>query len=227
MFVPVNHYLILHPFILMKTNTISLLLVTFTLSMTISFAQQTASVKAGPRITFMLRNTLGYARMFRAVGPGMDYGFTMGKRETVPCNWPVGSKLYFSNDGKSNEGLILTVTAEDEGKNLGTGDAGTRPNANSIAQHPAGDVSFRLHNTSLLPKKVTLISYAPGESGNGTNGFMLAPRSNRTFTFPVGTRLYLANSDQVDMVMSGKRIDSGKPFLTVRQSDAGKAFDID
>ncbi|MBC3785910.1 hypothetical protein [Spirosoma utsteinense] len=211
----------------MKTNPASILLFALILSITIGFGQQTAPANAGPRITFMLKNTLGYARMFRAVGPGMDYGFTMGKRETVPCNWPVGSKLYFSHDGKTNEGLILTVTAEDEGKILGTGNGDTAPRVKPTTQNQVGQVSFRLHNTSLLPKKVTLISYAPGESGNGTNGFMLAPKGNRTFTFPIGTRLYLATSDQVDIVMSGKRIDSGKPFLTVQQGDAGRAFDID
>ena len=211
----------------MKTNNASLLLFALILSITIGFGQQTAPVNAGPRITFMLKNTLGYARMFRAVGPGMDYGFTMGKRETVPCNWPVGSKLYFSNDGQTNEGLILTVTAEDEGNVLGTGNGDTAPKVRPASRKPASQVSFRLHNTSLLPKKVSLISYAPGESGNGTQLFTILPKGSRTFSFPVGTRLYLANSEQVDVVMSGKRIDSGKPFLTVQQGDAGRAFDID
>ena len=208
-------------------NTIFSLLFTLSLSLATSVAQQQAPTGTSPRITFMLKNTLGYARMFRAVGPGMDYGFTMGKRETVPCNWPLGSKLYFSNDGTTNEGLILTITAEDEGKILGTGNAETRPAPKSRGNVQSGTVSFRLHNASLLPKKVSLISYAPGESGNGTQIFMLPPKGNRRFTFPPGTRLYLANSDQVDIVMSGKRIDTGKPFLTVQQSDAGKAFDIE
>jgi hypothetical protein len=208
-------------------NTLSLVLFTLILSFNTSTAQQKAPADTNPRITFMLKNTLGYARMFRAVGPGMDYGFTMGKRETVPCNWPVGSKLYFSNDGTTNEGLILTITQEDEGKTLGTGNTGTKPIAEPVAQRATGNVSFRLHNTSLLPRKVSLISYAPGETGNGTQIFMMIPKSSRTFTFPLGTRLYLANSDQVDIVMSGKRIDTGKPFLTVQQSDAGKAFDLD
>jgi hypothetical protein len=211
----------------MKTNVAYIILFVLGLSLSSSSAQQKTTVNTSPRITFMLKNTLGYARMFRAVGPGMDYGFTMGKRETVPCNWPVGSKLYFSNDGTTNEGLILTISEEDEGKNLGTGNAGPKPNPKAVIQHATGNVSFRLHNTSLLPKKVSLISYAPGETGNGTQIFMMAPKGNRKFTFPLGTRLYLANSDQVNIVMSGKRIDNGKPFLTVQPSDAGKAFDVD
>lgn len=211
----------------MKTSTALLLLFTLSLSISAVSGQQTASVSASPRITFMLRNTLGYARMFRAEGPGIDYGFTMGKRETVPCNWPVGSKLYFSNDGTTNEGLILTITAEDEGKILVTGTGDAPPRIKTRPRKTSGLVSFRLHNTSLLPRKVSLISYAPGESGNGTQLFTMLPKASRTLSFPVGTRLFLANSDQVDIVMSGKRIDSGKPFLTVQQGDAGKAFDID
>lgn len=211
----------------MKTNTASILLFALILSVTIGFGQQTAPPNDGPRITFMLKNTLGYARMFRAVGPGIDYGFTMGRRETVPCNWPVGSKLYFSNDGLTNKGLILTVTAEDEGKVLVTGTGNTDQKVRPASRKPVNLVSFRLHNTSLLPKRVSLISYAPGESGNGTQLFTMLPKGSRTFSFPAGTRLYLANSDQVDIVMSGKRIDTGKPFLTVQQGDAGRAFDID
>jgi hypothetical protein len=214
-------------FITMKTSTTLLLLLTMSLLVATTSAQQTASVNASPRITFMLRNTLGYARMFRAVGPGMDYGFTMGRRETVPCNWPVGSQLYFSNDGTTNQGLILTITAGDEGKILVTGTADAAPRTKSGPKPMTGLVSFRLHNTSLRPRKVSLISYAPGESGNGTQVFTMLPKGSRTFSFPEGTRLYLANSDQVDIVMSGKRIDGGKPFLTVQKTDSGKAFDIE
>lgn len=181
------------------------------------------------RVSFMLKNTLGYHRMFRVEGPGIAYGFTMNKRETIPCNWPVGSKLYFSNDGETNKGLILTVSAADAGKTLTTGDAITD---NTQADKPAADVPankimFVLHNTSLVPRKVTLISYEPGATGNGTNGFMLGIKGNRTFSFPVGTKLFLANSEQVDVVMSGKRIDSGKPFLVVKKEDAGRVIDLD
>ncbi|MEZ0541251.1 hypothetical protein [Fibrella arboris] len=202
-------------------------------------AAQTANVPAtaatvsvagkADRVTFMLKNTLGYHRMFRVEGPGIAYGFTMNKRETVPCNWPVGSKLYFSNDGETTKGLILTVTAADAGKTLPTGDATAD---NTRADRPAADatankVTFVLHSTSLIPRKITLISYEPGATGNGTSGFMLGIKGNRTCSFPVGTKLYLANSEQVDVVMSGKRIDTGKPFLVVKKEDAGRVVDLD
>ncbi|ARK13648.2 hypothetical protein [Fibrivirga algicola] len=181
------------------------------------------------RVSFMLKNTLGYHRMFRVEGPGIAYGFTMNKRETIPCNWPVGSKLYFSNDGETTKGLILTVSAADGGKTLTTGEgtADKTRDYKPAVEANAGKITFVLHSTSLLPRKLTLISYEPTATGNGTTGFMIGPKGNKRFSFPVGTKLYLANSEQVDVVMSGKRIDAGKPFLVVKKEDAGRVIDLD
>lgn len=211
----------------MKTNTVICLLFV-SLFTTTNFAQTPAPANGEARITFMLKNTLGYHRMFLVQGPGIAYGFTMNKRETVPCNWPVGSKLYFSPDGKTATGLILTVTADDEGKTLttDTGTAEVKPAVAAVAPAPAKTVTVKLRNASLLPRKVALISYEPGEIGNGTTIFMMGPKGARSFRFPVGTKLYTADNEQVDVVMSGKRIDSSKPFLTVKAEDAGKAFDV-
>ncbi|WP_375446485.1 hypothetical protein [uncultured Fibrella sp.] len=177
-----------------------------------------------PRVSFMLKNTLGYHRMFLAQGPGIAYGFTMGKRETTPKSWPVGTNLYFSQDGETPGALILTISADDEGKMLTTGTVTPKDTPKPANE---GGVAFKLHNTSLLPRKITLVSYAPGETGNGTTGFMLATKGNKSVLFPVGTKLYIANSDQVDVVMSGKRIDAGKPFMVVKKEDAGRVINLD
>ena len=212
----------------MKTTLIATLLFMSLLIGPASFAQQGASTTTVARITFMLKNTLGYHRMFRVEGPGIAYGFTMNKRETIPCTWPIGSKLYFSRDGETNNGLILTITGTDEGKTLGT-DTGATETKSAAQAHrqPKNTITIRLQNPSLMPKKVALISYEPGEPGNSTNIFTLAPLAgSRAFKFPVGTKLYLANNEQVGVVMSGKRIDSDKPFLIVKAGDAGKAFDL-
>ena len=77
-------------------------------------------------------------------------------------------------------------------------------------------VSFSLKNSSLIPKKVTLISYRPDEMGNGTNGFMVGSFGTKSFSFPEGTKLYLANNKQVNTVMSGAKISDQKPFLIVK-----------
>lgn len=212
----------------MKTNTIiTLLLIASLFTSTVS-AQKPTPANGEARITFMLKNTLGYHRMFLVQGPGIAYGFTMNKRETIPCHWPVGSKLYFSQDGKTNSGLILTVTAADEGKTLTTDTGATEvtPTIATVAQASSKTVTVKLHNPSLLPRKIALVSYEPGETGNGTSIFMMGPKGTKSFRFPVGTKLYTADNEQVDVVMSGKRLDSGKPFLIVKAEDAGKAFDV-
>ena len=214
----------------MKTNQIIILLFVSLFTTAVS-AQTPLPANGEARVTFMLKNTLGYSRMFLVQGPGIAYGFSMDKRQTIPCNWPVGSKLYFSQDGKTGIGLILTVSAADEGKTLTT-DTGTTEATPTVAEVSAKaevsarKVTVKLRNPSLLPRKITLISYEPGEIGNSTNGFMLRPKGTTSFRFPVGTKLYIADSEQVDVVMSGKRIDSGKPFLTVKAEDAGQAFDV-
>lgn len=211
----------------MKTST-TLLLLFMSLFTSAVYAQKPEPANGEARITFMLKNTLGYHRMFLVEGPGIAYGFTMNKRETIPCNWPVGSKLYFTQDGKTGTGLILTVTAADEGKTLttDTGASESKPVVATVAQASGKTITVRLHNPSLLPRKIALISYEPGETGNGTTIFMMGPKGTRPFRFPVGTKLYTADSEQVDIVMSGKRLDGGKPFLIVKAGDAGKAFDV-
>ena len=85
-------------------------------------------------------------------------------------------------------------------------------------------IEFKLKNSSLLPKRITIISYQPGESGNGTESITVSPRAVKNLKFKEGTKIYLANSKQIDLVMSGKRIDSDKPLLIVQKSDSGKTI---
>lgn len=95
------------------------------------------------------------------------------------------------------------------------------------AQTQAPDlVTFYLKNVQLLPKKVTIISYSPSTTGNGTNGYILFPGIKKSVSYTVGTKLYLATSQQVGVVMSGNRIDKDKPFLVVSISDANKTFKV-
>jgi hypothetical protein len=209
----------------MKSNLLLFILLHTGLFMSDGSAQKITPAETAGRVPFVLKNTLGYHRMFRAEGPGMAYGFTMNKRESVPCNWPTGSKLYFSPDGETTGSLILTITAADAGKTLFTDVPDNDPKTHITK--PDKGVTISLRNSSMLPRKVSLISYAPGETGNGTTIFMLAPLvGTKSFTFPVGTRLYLANSEQVDIVMSGKRIDGGPPFLTIKKEDSNRIVSI-
>lgn len=201
-----------------KRSCLALLLLTQTLSF-IGFAQKTESPEAVARVAFTLRNNLGYHRMFRAEGPGMAYGFTMSRNESTPKNWPVGSKLYFSKDGETTEGFIFTVTGDDAGKTLLT-----KPETTTRSSIPLVTVRFR--NNSMMPRKISIITYRPDEAGNGTKIMMLMPMGNTKQELPVGTKVYFADEKQVDSVMSGQRIDGSKPFLVVKKEDKGKTINI-
>ncbi len=85
---------------------------------------------------------------------------------------------------------------------------------------------FSLKNNSMLPAKISLISYNPYEKGNGTIQFMLIPLGSKSFKFPEGTKIYLANNDQVNTVMSGEKIADQPPFLIVKKEDEGRSFNI-
>jgi hypothetical protein len=85
-------------------------------------------------------------------------------------------------------------------------------------------VKFKFKNSSILPKKLILISYAPEDVGNGTQAFWMWPGGTKEFSFKEGTKLYLANQKQVDKVMGGNRIDTEKPFLIVTEASFDKVY---
>ncbi|MBI3219377.1 MAG: hypothetical protein HYZ44_07685 [Bacteroidetes bacterium] len=85
-------------------------------------------------------------------------------------------------------------------------------------------IKFKIKNTSILPKKVTLISYTPGDNGNGTQGYWIWPGGTKELSFKVGTKLFLANQKEVNTVMSGNSIENGKPYLIVKKEDQDKTF---
>jgi hypothetical protein len=87
-------------------------------------------------------------------------------------------------------------------------------------------ISFKLYNNSLLPAKLTVISYRPDEKGNGTEIFFLPPLGSKKYNFPVGTKIYLASQQQVDIVMSGASIAGQTPFLVVKKTDQQQTVNI-
>jgi hypothetical protein len=94
----------------------------------------------------------------------------------------------------------------------------------SFAQSGNEAIKFKFKNSSIFPKKLTLISYTPGDNGNGTQGFWMWPGGTKEFSFNEGTKLYMANQKQVDTVMGGNRIDNEKPFLTVTRETASQTI---
>lgn len=87
-------------------------------------------------------------------------------------------------------------------------------------------VKIRFRNNSIVFRKVTIVTYFPIDlGGNSTEGMVLMPYSSTTKIYKVGTKIYLANSTQVDTVMNGKKL-GGTPFLVVKAEDEGKTFNI-
>jgi len=86
-------------------------------------------------------------------------------------------------------------------------------------------VTFKFKNNSILPRKYTIVSYSPDTDGNGTNGVMMAPSGTKEFKVLVGTKFYLADSKQVDIVMGGNKL-TGTPFYIVKLEDDGKVINL-
>lgn len=80
-------------------------------------------------------------------------------------------------------------------------------------------------NNSILPRKYTIVSYSPEQDGNSTNGVMMMPNGTKEFEVSTGTKFYLADSQQVDVVMSGNKL-TGKPFYVAKAEDNGKTINL-
>jgi hypothetical protein len=87
-------------------------------------------------------------------------------------------------------------------------------------------IGVKFRNATILPKKIVFISYEPNTTGNNTTISVLMPFCSKRFRFKQGTKIYIANAEQVNKVMGGKRIDNETPFLIVKKENRGKTLDI-
>ncbi len=116
--------------------------------------------------------------------------------------------------GKSTE--VVVKTSLNIGQNISQNNV-----ANTIQK-----VTVNLKNNGVLPRKYMVITYQPSNNGNnGTNGMLLMPTFFKSFEVEVGTRIFIADSGQVNTVMGGQKL-TGTPFLIVKAEDAGKTFDL-
>ena len=86
-------------------------------------------------------------------------------------------------------------------------------------------ITVTFKNNSILPHKYTFVTYEPNTDGNGTTGVMMGPNGTREFKVPAGTKFYLADSKQVDVVMSGNKL-TGAPFYVAKIEDNGKVISL-
>lgn len=91
---------------------------------------------------------------------------------------------------------------------------------------PKKQVTITFKNNSVLPRKYTFVTYwTKDRSNNATEGVVLAPFATKTITDVVGTELFLANSAQINTVMSGKKIED-KAFWVFKNEDNGKTINL-
>lgn len=91
------------------------------------------------------------------------------------------------------------------------------PNVKSISTtvNDSTNIDFFVKNNSLVPKKVIFISYSPNKEGNQTLVKWFLPFQKKTMSFPIGSKIYIATSEQIETVMDGKSITNEEPFITV------------
>jgi Putative auto-transporter adhesin, head GIN domain len=124
----------------------------------------------------------------------------------------------------TKELIETNMNGNNEVRNM-FGDAPASPATNS-ARPGLEMIKFKLRNNSMMPTKLSVISYRPDENGNGTNAFYLLPYGTRSFTFPVDTKIFLATQNQVNTVMSGASIVQQVPFLVVKKENNHKTINI-
>jgi hypothetical protein len=95
----------------------------------------------------------------------------------------------------------------------------------TFAQEKPKKVTVNFKNNSIFPRKYTIVAYSPNSEGNATIGCFILPMGTKKITDVVGTKFYLADSKQVDVVMSGKKL-SGTPFYIAKAEDNGKTINL-
>jgi hypothetical protein len=169
----------------------------------------TANINANGNNNTHFNATNSYSASLNGNGEIVNKG--MGKATTATINgngsigdaYTIKSKSSDWKTGKSTEKVVKT------GQNVGI-----------------EKVKISLKNNGVLPRKFMVITYQPSNNGgNGTSGMLLMPTFSKEFEVEVGTRIFIADSQQVDTVMGGKPL-TGTPFLTVKAEDNGKTFGL-
>jgi hypothetical protein len=86
--------------------------------------------------------------------------------------------------------------------------------------------TLRFENNSDTIYKLALLAYPPNDTKNETRVSDMAPHTTKEYSFPIGTQIFLANTEQVSYSMSGNNIQKrgDKPDLIVRKEDDEKTI---
>lgn len=99
----------------------------------------------------------------------------------------------------------------------------------TTAAPPGGDflkTGVYLKNNAFKPKKITLITYGTFQAGHGTEVVTLLPGQKIYRKYLVGTKIYVADEDQMDIINKGGRIDDQEPFMVIRVRDRDEIYKL-
>ncbi len=98
------------------------------------------------------------------------------------------------------------------------------------AQNPAPKklIKVTFQNNSPGIYKLALLAFRPGEDQNETRISNMLPFTKKQYTFPEGTSVYIANTEQVNYTMSGKSVyqRGDKPDVLVTAANADKIYKL-
>ena len=100
------------------------------------------------------------------------------------------------------------------------------PSWRAVSDFQNGIVKFYLRNNRGWFRSVTIISYPPQSSEGRVESRTLIPLQKMAISLPVGTKIYIATQDQIQLFNEGKDIRNFPPSLTVRPDDAEKEYPI-
>ena len=172
----------------------------------------TAKIEASGNGKTTFNATQAYAATLKGNGDITNIGNGKATESNVNGNGSI-------NDKYSTKSKKQSWNSWENERNQAKTQVNTPQNANQ-------KIKISLRNNSPLPRKYTVITYQPSDNGsNGTQGFVLMPTFSKEFQLEVGTRLYIADGNQIDTVMGGQKL-TGTPFLTVKAEDGGKIFGL-
>ena len=172
----------------------------------------TAKIEASGNGKTTFNATQTYAATLKGNGDITNVGNGKATESAVNGNGSI-------NDKYSTKSKKQSWNSWENERNQAKTQVNTPQNANQ-------KIKISLRNNSPLPRKYTVITYQPSDNGsNGTQGFVLMPTFSKEFQLEVGTRLYIADGNQIDTVMGGQKL-TGTPFLTVKAEDSGKIFGL-
>lgn len=87
------------------------------------------------------------------------------------------------------------------------------------------NIKIKFKNNSYLPHRYTFVIYKANQKTNATIGKFLGPNTIVIFELTEGSKVYLADSKDVDMVMSGNVLE-GPPFYIVSKSSSNKIVNL-